>query len=156
MIDPNATLYTDSACADSACADSASYPPSNNAPSKKVVLLSAIYGLLFLLMLILAYQGTLPVSRLSRFHSADKIGHLILYFIPSYLGHILCRYKHLSSKRLLRWRFPLFPTLFTLFTITEELIQGFSVNRTLDAGDMVCSLVGIAAGYWLAQRKVAR
>ncbi|MEL6470411.1 MAG: VanZ family protein [Cyanobacteria bacterium J06623_4] len=116
--------------------------------SKKVIVLSAIYGLFFLLMLIAAYTGHLPVGWITRYHNADKVGHLVLYFIPSYLGHRLCRYRHI-------WRgtLPLFPVLFTLFTVTEELIQGFSPNRTLDAGDMVCSLVGIAVGYWLAQRQ---
>ncbi|MEL7144422.1 MAG: hypothetical protein AAGL08_19675 [Cyanobacteria bacterium J06573_11] len=120
----------------------------NHAPSRKVVLLSACYGVLFLLMLVLAYQGTLPVAWLSNVHNADKIGHLVLYCVPSYLGHILFRYKHIAPLRL-----PVFPGLFTLFTITEELIQGLSPNRTLDAGDMVCSLIGIAVGYRLAQRQ---
>jgi len=81
------------------------------------------------------------------FRYADKIGHLVLYFIPSYLGHRLCRCRHIK-----RLHLPLFPALFTLFTVTEELIQGFSPNRTLDAGDMVFSLIGIAVGYWWAQR----
>ncbi|MEL7050751.1 MAG: hypothetical protein AAFV85_00080 [Cyanobacteria bacterium J06634_6] len=117
-------------------------------PSKSVIILSAGYGLFFLLMLILAYNGTLPVSALlSKFQYSDKIGHLILYFIPSYLGHRLCQYKHV------RKHIPLFPALFTLFTVTEELIQGLSPNRTLDGVDMVCSLLGIAVGYWLAQRQ---
>ncbi|MGD1899501.1 MAG: hypothetical protein ACFB16_21465 [Phormidesmis sp.] len=117
---------------------------------KKVVYLSASYGLCFLLMLFLAYEGRLPVGWFTQFHNADKVGHLILYCIPSYLGHRLCRGKHVFH-----W-LPAFPGLFTLFTITEELAQGLSPNRTLDAGDMVCSLVGIAAGYWLAQRTLSK
>lgn len=101
-------------------------------------------------MLILAYQGTLPIGWIARFHNADKLGHLILYCIPSYLGHRLCKGKHIY-----RW-LPAFPGLFALFTISEELIQGFSPHRTLDAGDMVCSIVGIVVGYWLAQRVVCK
>jgi len=122
-------------------------PPAPPAPSKQVIILSAGYGLFFLLMLIGAYTGNLPFGWLMNFSYADKIGHLVLYFIPSYLGHRLCRCRHIK-----RLRLPLFPALFTLFTVTEELIQGFSPNRTLDAGDMICSLVGIAVGYWWAQR----
>mgnify|MGYP001793315351 CR=1 FL=1 len=120
-------------------------------PSRTVILISAGYGIFFLVMLVLAYQGTLPVAWLSNFHNGDKIGHLILYCLPSYLGHTLFRHKHFSSLRL-----PAFPGLFTLFTIAEELSQGLSPNRTLDAGDMVCSLIGIAVGYWLAQRQARR
>lgn len=116
-------------------------------PSKPVVFLSAGYGLFFVAMLVLAYKGILPIGWLTRFHNADKLGHLILYCIPSYLGHRLCGGKHFRC-----W-LPVFPGLFALFAITEELIQGFSPNRTLDAGDMVCSLVGISVGYWLAQRQ---
>ena len=124
-----------------------SAPSSEPSPSKSVIILSGVYGFLFVAMLVLAYNGTLPVSTLlSRFKYSDKVGHLILYCIPSYLGHRLCRYKHVQK------HIPVFPALFTLFTVTEELIQGLSPNRTLDSIDMVCSLVGIAVGYWLAQR----
>lgn len=118
------------------------------APSKKVVFLSLTYGLFFLVVLVTAYTGHLPVRYISQFQNADKIGHLLLYFIPSYLGHRLFRCHHIK-----RFHLPFFPSLFALFTITEELIQGFSPNRTLDAGDMVCSLLGIVVGYWLAQRQ---
>ncbi|MEL7512885.1 MAG: VanZ family protein [Cyanobacteria bacterium J06554_3] len=116
--------------------------------NKKVIFLSLGYGLFFLVVLITAYTGDLPAHYISQFHNADKVGHLVLYFIPSYLGHLLCRCHHIK-----RLNLPVFPSLFALFTITEELIQGFSPNRTLDAGDMVCSLLGIVVGYWLAQRQ---
>ncbi|MEL7331835.1 MAG: hypothetical protein AAFN12_06275 [Cyanobacteria bacterium J06560_2] len=122
-------------------------------PSVKIVILSAGYTLFFLVLLFLAYRGTLPVGRLTNFHNADKLGHLILYCIPSYLGHCLCRRKHYKIGGPQRLSIPVFPGLFTLFTVTEELVQGMSPNRTLDAGDMVCSLIGIAVGYWLAQRQ---
>lgn len=102
-------------------------------------------------MLAFAYHGQLPIGWITNFHNADKVGHLVLYFIPSYLGHQLCRYKHFS-----RWHLPVFPTLFSLFTIAEELSQGLSPNRTLDWLDMVCSLVGIGVGYWVAHRSQAK
>jgi hypothetical protein len=117
-------------------------------PPLAIVLLSAAYCTFFLVMLAVAYTGHLPVSEISKIHNFDKFGHLILYCIPTYLGHCLCRGKHI--KRII----PVFPGFFTLFAIAEELVQGLSPNRTLDAGDMLCSLIGIGAGYWLAQRQI--
>ncbi|MBE9059602.1 hypothetical protein [cf. Phormidesmis sp. LEGE 11477] len=119
-------------------------------PPAVIVLLSVLYCTFFLVMLAAAYTGDLPVAELSKINNFDKIGHVILYFIPTYLGHRLCRGKHV------RRAIPVFPSLFALFTIAEELVQGLSPNRTLDAGDMVCSLVGVAMGYWLAQRQLKR
>jgi len=117
-------------------------------PPIAIVLISIAYCTFFLVMLAVAYTGHLPVSEISEIPYFDKIGHLVLYCAPTYLGHRLCRGKHV--KRLI----PVFPSLFALFTIAEELAQGLSPNRTLDAGDMLCSLIGIGAGYWLAQRQL--
>ncbi len=68
-----------------------------------IVLFSAAYCTFFLVMLVVAYTGHLPVSEISKIHNFDKFGHLILY-----------------------------------------------------SGDMLCSLIGIGAGYWLAQRQIRR
>ncbi len=99
-------------------------------------------------MLAAAYTGYLPVADLAKIRNFDKVGHLVLYFIPTYLGHRLCRGRHI------RQVIPIFPSLFTFFTIAEELAQGLSPYRTLDAGDLVCSLIGIGLGYWVAQRQL--
>ena len=107
------------------------------------------YAAFFLGTLWAAYNNHLPLRWLSQFPNYDKVGHVVLYCIPAYLGHRVLRFKHIS---VFARRLPLFPVLFTLFTLTEELIQGFSPYRTLDVGDMLCSLVGILLGYWLAQR----
>ena len=122
-------------------------------PSKKIVGLAIAYSAFFLITLWAAYNNRLPLDWLSQFPNYDKVGHVVLYCIPTYLGHRLLRLKHI---RLFSRRLPLFPILFTLFTLVEELIQGFSPYRTLDIGDMVCSLGGIALGYRLAQRKAKR
>ncbi len=127
--------------------------------SKKMVLLAIAYSCFFLLTLWAAYHNHLPLKWLSQFPNYDKVGHVVLYGIPTYLGHRLCQQKHFSrklGKNGHSLRLPVFPTLFLLFTITEELLQGFSPHRTLDAGDMVCSLIGIATGYLLAQRRPRR
>ncbi len=117
----------------------------------KIVVLAISYTCAFLITLWAAYNDRLPLVWLSQFPNYDKVGHVVLYCIPTYLGHRLCRQKHIHRLGL---QLPVFPILFTLFTITEELTQGFSPHRTLDAGDMVCSLAGIGLGYWLAQRSM--
>ncbi len=121
--------------------------------SKKIIALAIAYTGFFLLTLWAAYHNHLPLKWLSQFPNYDKFGHVVLYCIPTYLGHRICRQKHISKKlRDYTLRLPVFPMGFALFTLTEELLQGFSPYRTLDAGDLVCSFVGITTGYWLAQR----
>ena len=120
---------------------------------KKLIALSGLYTCFFLITLFAAYTNRLPLGLLVRLPYYDKLGHLILYFIPTYLGHRLFRQKHVLF---LGASLPFFPGLFTLFTLTEELIQGFSPYRTLDAGDMICSLGGILFGYFLAQRSKSK
>ncbi len=126
----------------------------NGSPiSRKIAILAALYGLAFLITLWAAYNNRLPLVWLSQFPNYDKVGHVVLYCIPTYLGHRLCKQKHLKRPfKQSSLSVPVFPALFTLFTVTEELIQGFSPYRTLDPGDMICSLAGIGLGYWLAQR----
>lgn len=115
--------------------------------------MAGAYGLCFGVMLWAAYSDRLPLDLLSQIPNYDKIGHVVLYCMASYLGHRLCHYRHLkTSSKLGGVSLPVFPGLFTLFTVTEELLQQFSPYRTLDAGDLVCSGIGIALGYWLAQR----
>ena len=116
---------------------------------RKIILLSGSYTLFFLITLFAAYTNRLPLEWLSQLPNYDKLGHLVLYCIPTYLGHRLFKQKHVQING---FSLPVFPGLFTLFTLREELIQGFSPYRTLDAGDMICSLLGIACGYFLAQR----
>ncbi|MEO0456717.1 MAG: VanZ family protein [Cyanobacteria bacterium P01_A01_bin.114] len=116
---------------------------------RRVAILAAIYAAMFCLTLWAAYTDNLPTRLLNTIPYYDKIGHLVLYFIPSYLGHRVLRNRHF---RALGLRMPIFPTLFGLFTLTEELIQGFSPYRTLDMVDLICGFVGIVIGYGLAQR----
>lgn len=117
--------------------------------SGKILWLSAVYACFFLITLWAAYHNQLPLNFLEKLPNYDKFGHVILYCIASYLGHYLCRQKHFKPAGL---SLPVFPVLFALFTITEELLQGLSPYRTLDAGDLLCSFSGIGLGYWFAQR----
>lgn len=104
-----------------------------------------LYAIAFLVILILAYTGNLP-PQLQQIPYYDKIGHVVLYGIATYLGHTLLSYRRLGNG------LPVFPTLFTIFTIVEESFQGLSPNRTLDSIDLIASLSGIALGYQLSEK----
>lgn len=108
--------------------------------------IAGIYAGIFLTILVFAYYGKLPVILTQN----DKLAHVILYCLAAYFGHRVCNRRRI---KLIGYALPLFPTLFTFFTVTEELLQSFSPNRSLDAMDLVASLVGIFIGYKLADRK---
>ncbi len=121
-------------------------------------LLALAYGSIFLFVLFLAYTGNLP-TWFAQIPYYDKVGHVSLYAIATYLGHRSLRSRYLNL--LIFGRLALFPTFFGLLTTAEELIQGFSPNRTLDWLDLVCSLLGVTLGWLLVdypdrfgQRKV--
>ncbi len=112
--------------------------------------MGVLLGLYFLallgVILDLAYRGNLP-SIIQVVPFFDKVGHVVIYGIGSYLGHRLLRRLH--------WRglpgLPFWPVLFTSLTIIEEGLQMLSKNRTFSLLDLGASLLGIAIGYWLAE-----
>lgn len=108
------------------------------------IFLSAAYAAVFLVILVFAYQGKLPGFLTQN----DKLAHVILYAIATFLGHRVLNRRRIS---IATYAMPLFPTLFSLFTIVEELVQSFSPNRSLDAWDLVASLVGVALEYGFAE-----
>jgi polysaccharide biosynthesis protein VpsQ len=114
-------------------------------PSHLAWILAAI-GFMGILATILwfAYHGNLPPVLTHN----DKPAHLILYGIAAFLGHRAFNRRHL---RRFGYAIPLFPALFGLFTLSEELMQQFSPHRTLDLMDLTASFAGIAIGYWLAE-----
>jgi polysaccharide biosynthesis protein VpsQ len=112
-------------------------------------LLALAYGTVFLFILFLAYTGNIPIW-LTQIPYYDKIGHVALYAIATYLGHRVLRGRSLVLPGIRR--LPLFPALFGLWTVTEELLQGFAANRTLDGMDLVCSVLGVVLGWWLVER----
>jgi hypothetical protein len=128
------------------------HPSSAQSSGRQSWRLGAIAGLylgIFLCILFMAYTGNLPAF-LQKIPYYDKAGHVILYALAAYLGHRVCRCRWLSLGLV---RFPLFPTLFGLFTLTEELLQQLSPHRTLDWIDLIASCAGIALGGWLAERE---
>lgn len=110
---------------------------------------SLLFTLFFLVTLWLAYNGHLP-SQLGLIPHYDKPGHIILYAIATYLGHRVLQRRYIRVGSL---RLPLWIVIFGTFTVVEELLQGFSPNRSLDPLDLLCSSLGIALGYWLAERE---
>lgn len=112
-------------------------------------LLSLVYLALFLTILLLAYTDRLP-AYLGQIPYYDKVGHVGLYAVAAYLGHRGLGHRGLEYRS---WgQLPLFPSLFGIFTLTEELIQGLSPYRTLDATDLIASFAGIVLGWQLAER----
>jgi polysaccharide biosynthesis protein VpsQ len=116
-------------------------------------LLALVYGTVFLFILFLAYTGNLP-TWITQIPYHDKIGHVALYAMATYLGHRVLRGRSIVLPAIRR--LPLFPALFGLWTVTEELLQGFAVNRTLDGMDLVCSVLGVILGWWLVERNGER
>jgi polysaccharide biosynthesis protein VpsQ len=114
------------------------------------ILLASAYGSIFLFILFLAYTGSLP-TWFTQIPYYDKIGHVSLYAIATYLGHRVLQGRSIVLPGIRR--LPLFPALFGLWTVAEELLQGFAPSRTLDATDLVCSVVGVILGWWLVERK---
>lgn len=108
------------------------------------LVVAVVYAAIFLTILWFAYQGKLPTGLTQN----DKPAHLILYAIATFLGHRAFNRRTVTFGKV---ALPAFPLGFALFTIAEELAQSFSPNRSLDAWDLVMSLVGIGVGYGLAQ-----
>jgi VanZ family protein len=119
----------------------------NPSAAARLWILSAIGFMgIFATILWFAYHGTLHPF----FTQNDKLAHFILYGTASFLGHRATNRRHLRQPGC---PIPVFPALFTLFTLGEEIVQQFSPNRTLDLIDLLASFAGIAVGYWLAERR---
>ncbi|OYQ66584.1 hypothetical protein B9G53_03800 [Pseudanabaena sp. SR411] len=114
--------------------------------SNKLVwkILVVIYLIVFTLIIVLAYNHALPEYLTKN----DKAGHVFLYGLATFLGQLAGNWRTVKfwSKAL-----PLFPLLFVIFTVVEELAQSLSPNRTFDIGDLVASSFGIMIGYFLAE-----
>ncbi|NES87202.1 MAG: hypothetical protein F6K10_41070 [Moorea sp. SIO2B7] len=122
--------------------------PNLKVANRNWVIAASIYAAILLTIFILAYTGNLPTQlKMIPFH--DTLGHFILYGIATYLGHRVLKRRKMN---LLGYFIPLWPFLFGIFTIVEELIQSLSPNRTFSWLDMIASIVGILFGYWLAEK----
>lgn len=107
-----------------------------------------LYFLLLLLIVITADLGNLPYSLLEQIPFYDVYGHFILYGIASFLTHLAWGGKKIVIYPLF---FPLGPFVFTLVTITEEIMQQYFPKRTFSLLDLSSSLIGIILFYYLAE-----
>lgn len=114
--------------------------------SKKLVwkILTVIYLIVFTLIIVLAYNHALPEYLTKN----DKAGHVFLYGLATFVGQLAGNWRTIKFGN---WLLPLFPILFIVFTVVEELCQSLSPNRTFDIGDLVASFTGIVIGYVLAE-----
>jgi VanZ family protein len=106
--------------------------------------LAVIYVSVFTLIIVLAYNHALPEYLTQN----DKAGHIFLYGLATFLGQMAGKRR---TFKLANWKLPLFPFVFSIFTLIEELCQSLSPNRTFDIGDLVASCIGILIGYGLAE-----
>ncbi|MDY6782216.1 MAG: hypothetical protein SW833_06635 [Cyanobacteriota bacterium] len=114
--------------------------------------LAIAYAAFFLIILVFAYTGKLP-GFIQRIPYYDKIGHVVLYALASYLGHHLLRFLRVRIGGVV---LPFWPSAFALFTLAEELMQLTSPNRTFSWLDLAASLLGVIIGYLLAERSTTR
>jgi VanZ family protein len=115
------------------------------------VIAFGIYFLILLVIIVLAYQGILPV-KLSAIPFYDTLGHFILLGSASYLGH-----KAIGRQVLKIWHrpftLPLAPLLLSVFAAVDESLQALSPLRTCSLSDMSANLIGIWFFYYVAVRK---
>jgi hypothetical protein len=96
---------------------------------------------------VLAYLGALPP--LVRSEHADKALHFLLFGLLAFFW--VLRWGDG------RWRIgPFRPpkSVVVLFAVAavEELLQGLSSRRSLDAGDLACDFAGLVTFWWLGRR----
>ncbi|MFH7030181.1 MAG: VanZ family protein [Heteroscytonema crispum UTEX LB 1556] len=91
------------------------------------------YLSILMTILISAYLKILPVKS-STIPFYDTIGHFILIGIAAFISHLA-----LNKRRIifLSIAIPLAPLLVGFFTVSEELLQKLSPNRTFDLVDLV-------------------
>ena len=114
------------------------------------LLAALVYGATLLSIGFFAYTNGLP-RYLGYIPHYDLLGHFVLYGTASYLGERVLYGRKFS---ILGYRFPLFASVFGAITIIEEYIQSFAPYRTFSWLDMLCSLLGLWVGYWLAKREL--
>ncbi len=106
--------------------------------------LAVIYLSVFALIIVLAYNRALPEYLTQN----DKAGHIFLYGLATFLGQMVSNHR---TFKLAAWTLPMFPLVFSIFTLVEEWSQSLSPNRTFDIGDLAASCLGILIGYGLAE-----
>lgn len=106
------------------------------------------YFMILLTIMLLADLGMLPLKFLAQIPYYDKIGHIILYGIASFLCHRATAKKMMA---IFHYPIPLGPFIFSIFTIAEEMLQAILPHRTASVEDLLCSMLGIILFYWVGE-----
>jgi VanZ family protein len=111
-------------------------------------ILALLFFIFILIIIVGADNGTLStvLHGIYDFPGADKIGHVGLYGVMSFL---LAR-AFPQPFKLRRISIPVSVIALLIFATVEEYTQQFFSTRTADLIDLTCSFLGIAAGAWLA------
>lgn len=80
----------------------------------------------------------------------DKLGHLWLYGALAFLLNLSLKLRKYHCYGLSVYRGSL---LVLVFALAEELSQQFFATRTVDAGDLIADVIGIAIAEFLLRRK---
>lgn len=99
--------------------------------------LTLLYGLVIIVVIILANTGHLPIARLLRILPySDKLGH---FFLIGLLGFFLN-----LSLNCRKWGWFLVGSLVVgCFATLEEFSQLYSSHRTFDWGDLIADYAGL-------------
>lgn len=116
--------------------------------SKKWAIACSCYLAVLLAIMLFADLGMLPVQELSKIPNYDIIGHFFLYGIASYLSHRALAKRAIG---IIGYPFPLGPTIFSIFTVFEELLQQILPHRTFSLLDLGASLLGIVVFYGIGE-----
>ena len=80
----------------------------------------------------------------------DKLGHLWLYGALAFLLNLSLQLRKYHCYGLSVYRGSL---IVLVFALAEELSQQFFATRTVDAGDLIADVIGIAIAEFLLRRK---
>lgn len=80
----------------------------------------------------------------------DKLGHLWLYGALAFLLNLSLKLRKYHWYGLNVYRGSL---LVLVFALAEELSQQFFATRTVDAGDLIADVIGIASAEFLLRRR---
>lgn len=111
--------------------------------------LAALFAVFIVIVIALADANLLGfLRRLYDFPNGDKMGHLVLFGILSFLvNRTALRLPRLKN----RARTVTAATLLLALLIgLEEWSQRWFPNRTSDWVDLACSYLGVALGAWIA------
>ncbi|MGQ0600950.1 MAG: VanZ family protein [Anaerolineales bacterium] len=108
--------------------------------------------MLALLASVAAYLGQVPLW-LVRWPYADKVLHFVLFGFAVFGLNLW-----LGGRRMKLGRWSVAPAIAVLLIAAslEELLQGFSPNRTLDVWDWLSNVAGIFFFWWLSEKLLTR